>query len=163
MSGCPNLSSQIENMTKRIYIDVDGVLTDGKLTIDHKGEKLFKSFHTRDVRAIRELVSVHGCEVCLVTADTWPGIASFAEKTGADVQFCRDKRDVTVQGGWAVGDDAWDAKMLANADRAFCPADADASVKQIEGIHVLETKGGQGVVAELLRIFANRNNTRIMI
>lgn len=144
----------------KLLVDCDGVLTDGRLTIDHKGEKLFKSFHTRDVRAIRELI-FNGYEVTIVSADDWPGIFHFAEKVGADVHICRDKSDLPFSNYVAVGDDAWDAPMLKEASRAFCPADADQSVLGLPGITILKTKGGQGVIAELVRILLAKKTLKI--
>ncbi len=137
--------------SKTILIDVDGVLTDGRLTIDHRGEKPFKQFHTRDVRAIRELISVHGFEVVLVTADEWPGIHHFSRKVGAEVIMSRSKTNLPYQNFIAIGDDSWDVSMLSQAQRAFCPWDADESVKRVAGITRLETLGGHGVIAEMLR------------
>jgi 3-deoxy-D-manno-octulosonate 8-phosphate phosphatase KdsC-like HAD superfamily phosphatase len=134
---------------KTIYIDCDGVLTDGKLTIDHRGEKMFKSFHTRDVRAIRELISVHGFEVILVSADDWDGLHRFADKVGAVVHLSREKSAASPV-YIAVGDDAWDMPLLKDAQRAFCPRDADWSVKKLPHIEILDCNGGQGVIAELL-------------
>lgn len=131
-----------------LYIDCDGVLTDGTLTIDHQGRKLFKSFHTRDVRAIRELTA-NGWEVTLVTADEWEGIHHFAEKTGAEAKILRNKSDLAGP-YFAVGDDAWDVRMLEQAERAFCPSDADPSVRGLPRVHVLHARGGRGVIAEML-------------
>jgi 3-deoxy-D-manno-octulosonate 8-phosphate phosphatase KdsC-like HAD superfamily phosphatase len=133
-------------------VDCDGVLTDGTLTIDHEGLKLFKSFHTRDVRAIRELVT-NGYEVHIVSADDWGGLEHFAEKVGAEAWCSRDKvfdplRDEPYI---AVGDDAWDVMMLTAAELAFAPADADPSVLSIPGVLKLDTAGGRGVMAEVAR------------
>ena len=137
-------------MPKIILIDCDGVLTDGRLTIDHRGEKPFKQFHTRDVRAIRELI-FNGYEVIIVSADDWPGIHYFAEKVGADVFISRDKGKIPYKNYFAVGDDVWDLEMLKKAKKAFIPADADFSLKNIPGVKVLETMGGHGVIAEVCR------------
>jgi 3-deoxy-D-manno-octulosonate 8-phosphate phosphatase KdsC-like HAD superfamily phosphatase len=138
-----------EAQARRILIDCDGVLTDGTLTIDSRGEKLFKRFHTRDVRAIRELVA-NGFEVTIVSADDWGGTEHFAEKVGAEFSCLRDK------GQWprdyiAVGDDSWDVPLLKGAVEAFCPHDADLSVKRVKGIHVIPVCGGRGVMAEVAR------------
>ena len=132
-----------------ILIDCDGVLTDGCLTIDHRGEKMFKKFHTRDVRAIRELVFSGYC-VVLVTADDWPGIYTFADKVGAEVLILKDKQILPYSNFHAVGDDAWDVPMLAAAVRAFVPADADASVLALPNVVHLKTCGGKGVIAEVV-------------
>ena len=139
-----------DTIAKVILIDCDGVLTDGRLTIDHRGRKQFKQFHTRDVRAIRELVS-HGYEVIIVSADDWEGINYFADKVGADVHICRDKSCVPYSGYIAVGDDAWDVGMLERAEIAFCPMDSDPSVSSIKGIKQLPVKGGHGVIAAMIR------------
>lgn len=135
---------------KKLVIDCDGVLTDGTLTINLKGEKLFKKFHTRDVRAIREFVA-NGWEVVILSADDWGGTAHFAEKVGAEFRVSRTKDDI---GGdyVAIGDDVWDRALLEGATRAFCPNDADPLLfREIPTIEVVRRDGGRGVVAEVLR------------
>lgn len=138
-------------MMDQIYIDCDGVLTDGRLHVDHTGYKMFKSFHTRDVRAIRELIYT-GREVTIVSADDWNGIENFAEKVGASFLCIRDKSSIVARSKnyIAIGDDAWDVPMLEGAAIAFCPSDADASVKSIHGIIISDVKGGCGVIASIL-------------
>lgn len=137
-------------MNKVLLIDCDGVLTDGTLTIDRHGEKMFKKFHTRDVRAIRELI-FNGWEVIIVSADDWPGIFYFAEKVGAEVLILKDKANVPYENYTVIGDDAWDIPMFKKADRCFCPADADILVQEYSHIEVLPKNGGCGVVAEVIR------------
>jgi len=143
-----------------LVIDCDGVLTDGTLTIDCKGEKLFKKFHTRDVRAIRQFVA-SGYEVYIVTADDWDGTMHFAEKVGAHCKVLKDKSRVAEmlhnRPYIAVGDDAWDVPMIAGATHAYCPANADTVVKAT-GAHVLKSNGGEGVIAELLWLMEESKN-----
>lgn len=134
---------------KTLLIDCDGVLTDGTLVITGDGEKMFKKFHTRDVRAIREFVA-RGFEVVIVTADDWPGIHHFAEKVGAEVLIARDKRFLPYSNFIAVGDDAWDVPMLQQARQAYAPFDADWSVLNNEVVR-LDVEGGRGVIASLLK------------
>ena len=136
---------------KTILIDCDGVLTDGKMYIDHNGEKMFKAFHSRDVRAIRELIS-YGYQVVIVTADDWPGSKFFASRTGAEILVTRDKSKIKFDKYIAVGDDAWDVPMLKNAEHAFAPANADVSVKQLCNVQLLYSNGGDGVIAELIHL-----------
>lgn len=135
---------------KTIVMDCDGVLTDGTLVIDHAGEKLFKKFHTRDVRAIRELV-YRGHPVVIVSADDWAGTSKFAEKVGAEFLALRDKSQVPYAGYIAVGDDSWDVGMLMKAAMAFAPSDADASVLGLPWVTTLPIEGGKGVIAALVR------------
>ena len=144
-----------------LVIDCDGVLTDGTLTIDHKGEKLFKKFHTRDVRAIREFVA-RGYEVYIVTADDWDGTRHFAEKVGAQFKHLKDKSKVPdmLDGRpyIAVGDDAWDVPMIAHATQGYCPANADTVLRSM-GTHTLHAAAGEGVIAELLWLMFNNEQT----
>ncbi len=135
-------------MSKIIYCDIDGVLTDGKIWISQTGE-ISKGFNTRDIRAIRELIA-NGYEVNLVTASSWPGIHSFIEKTGAYVIVEREKAKIETKGCIVVADDAWDLAMVRKAKKAYAPKNCDICVKAVPGIKVLKTKGGQGVIAELL-------------
>lgn len=137
-----------------IVCDCDGVLTDGRLNIDHTGEKMFKSFHTKDIRAIRELVA-NGYEFYIVTADDWPGGKEFAQKVGAGFVYLRDKSKVKDHVGdrpfIAIGDDVWDVPMMAMAEKAFTPADGHQfSRTALIGYTRMETKGGHGIIAELL-------------
>jgi 3-deoxy-D-manno-octulosonate 8-phosphate phosphatase (KDO 8-P phosphatase) len=139
----------------KIFIDIDGTLTDGKMYIDHRGEKMFKAFHARDVRAIRELI-VNGYDVTLVTADDHESGKHFAHKVGADYECMRDKGKLGPS-EYAIGDDTWDVAMMEGSRLAFCPADADPVAKRAADI-ILNTNGGQGVIAEMIHHILNVHN-----
>src|SRR5690349_24118780 len=145
-----------ERCNRLVYIDIDGTLTDGKLYIDSDGEKLFKAFNTRDVRAIRELI-YNGFEVILVSADDHPSGVHFAKKVGADFVCLRNKAELPPA-FIAIGDDSWDLQMLRQAEHAFCPLNA-ANAIQLElnktGGMLLQF-GGDGVVAELIDVLKER-------
>jgi len=145
---------------KTLVLDVDGVLTDGKLYMGAGGEKMFKAFHTRHVRAIREFIA-RGFEVVLITADAWPGIKCFAEKVGAELIVERNKSTIVagINGPFMmVGDDVWDASLMKLAEYLFAPRNCDQALKMLDGIEILDINGGDGVVAELLNrlIITNR-------
>lgn len=137
-----------------IVCDCDGVLTDGKFWLSSSGE-ITKGFNTRDVRAIKELIS-WGYEFWIVTASSWPGMEHFAKKTGADVIVERDKSKVkdlfTGRPYIAIGDDVWDVMMIQNAAFAYCPNDAHVSVINRVGSGQLKSKGGDGCIAELVNL-----------
>lgn len=138
---------------KTIILDCDGVLTDNIVHFTHQGERI-KGFHSRDIRAIRELIA-QGFEVIILTQSSWPGAEHFAERTGAVVEIHRDKADWvqrSVQGPYiAVGDDIPDIPILRGAEAAFAPHDADTSLRSVDGVVFLPVKGGQGVIAELVK------------
>lgn len=138
----------------KIYIDFDGVLTNGKLTITSDGSQLFKEVHSRDIRAIRELIA-RGYEVTIISASSSPIIRAYANKVGAKLIVRRDKQNIDLlacEDFIFIGDDAWDIPLLKKAKQAYCPADAYYRVMQIPGIQILKAKGGEGVIAELLDI-----------
>lgn len=134
---------------KIIVCDCDGVLTDGKFWLSGSGDTS-KGFNTRDVRAIKELIS-YGYEFWIVTASSWPGMEYYAQKTGAEIFVMRDKAKLNLQETdyIAIGDDVWDKEILKNAYLAFCPNDADISITHIKNMIRLKTNGGQGCIAEL--------------
>lgn len=133
----------------KICIDFHGVLTDGKLNITHDGV-LFESCHVRDTRAIRELVA-KGFEVYIVTASDSKIIETYCDKVGCERIVKRDKSQMPFDDYIAIGDDVYDIPMLLKANKAFCPADADVALLNNPKIKKLATKGGKGVIAELVR------------
>lgn len=138
-----------------LLIDVDGVLTDNKVYYTHIGERT-KSFHSRDIRAIKELVS-YGFEVYLLTQSSWPGVNEFAKRTGAIVAQEVDKMQWVINNKImdyiCVVDDAPDIQIAMNSKKCYCPADACQNLfKEVPKIKLLSTKGGDGVIAELVNI-----------
>lgn len=134
-----------------IVCDIDSVLTDGKQYITSDGQKLFKAFHSRDVSAIRELI-FNGIRVVLCTADNDGSGQHFANKVGAEFLYLRDKSQIGIDKFIAVGDSAWDVRMLMMAHHRFCPLDAEVVVRDLPGMVILKTKGGQGVMSEIIHL-----------
>lgn len=138
-------------VSKIIIFDVDGVLTDGKFWIDSHGERS-KGFNTRDIRGLRELIA-KGYQVYLITASSWSGMESFAEKTGVEIKVLRDKSEFKIDEPFiCIVDDAWDIPLIKNASQSYCPSDANEFIKQKPGVQILKTKGGEGVAAEMAMI-----------
>ena len=143
-------------MFDTLITDLDGVLTDGKQYISHDGSKLFKSFHSKDIRAIKGFLAM-GVRVIVWSADDWPGAIKWCERVGAEFVEARDKLevlhtlDVDPASTLIVGDDAWDVEAMKAAQWAACPHDADVSVHQgvPQVIDLMYTNGGQGVLAAL--------------
>jgi 3-deoxy-D-manno-octulosonate 8-phosphate phosphatase (KDO 8-P phosphatase) len=139
------------NEVTKILIDFDGVLTDGKIYYTHNGEQ-FKGTNTRDVRAIRELIS-HGYDVIILTASSWSGSENFAKKTGSEVIVAKDKKFFANQlkeKFIAVGDDVWDFGLIEKSERFFAPKDCDKLLKSNNKTEIINCNGGDGVIAELV-------------
>lgn len=138
-----------------ICCDIDGCLTDGKIWVNHQGE-IIKSFNNKDLGAIKELISL-GFQVNLVTASSWPGADSYLKKSGASLFTIRNKETIPFEYDIAIGDSAWDIPMLRKARFLFCPKDASLEVRYLDGIYVLDTKGGEGIMLELVRVLSRWN------
>ena len=141
-------------MITSLVLDCDGVLTDGKQYIGSDGRKMFKAFHTRDIKAVRYLVH-RGIAVYVISADSWPGADAWCDRVGAVFVYARDKlvaiRDLGFDPSETamIGDDAWDVQALKYVEHRYCPRDAEMVVKAIPGMQVLPIKGGKGVVSAL--------------
>lgn len=144
-------------MTRTIIIDVDGVLTDGKVWYTSNGERS-KGFHSRDIRAIRELTA-NGYDIYLLTQSTWPGVEHFANRTGATIAQVVDKlkwiQENHITDFIAFADDVADVEFCKKATQVFYPKNADANfIKKLPcNSSELNIRGGEGVIAEYVQWF----------
>jgi YrbI family 3-deoxy-D-manno-octulosonate 8-phosphate phosphatase len=144
-----------------LFLDVDGVLTDGRIWITPRGEE-WKVFSVRDGAGIR-LALETGLEIVLVTGRSTVAVDRRAEELGIRLvlQGVREKgvcvRELCEERGWeredtaAVGDDLADLPMFAEVAFSFAVADAAPEVRQAADL-VLERAGGQGAVREAVEL-----------
>ena len=163
--------SQITNHNSRIpiqalFLDVDGVLTDGQIYLDGRGHEL-KVFNTKDGHGMRKAAAA-GITICWISGRRSPATASRARELG--VPFCyqgvRDKgariEAVRRRLGLsraeiaAMGDDEPDIPMFEAASLSACPADATPATRRAAGV-VLKTPGGHGAVREFIERILVRN------
>jgi 3-deoxy-D-manno-octulosonate 8-phosphate phosphatase (KDO 8-P phosphatase) len=157
-SWTPELDRRARGL-RFLLLDVDGVLTDGRLHVSPDGE-LFKSFHVRDGLAI-QLARAGGIEVGILSARSSEIVERRAAEVGIGeiVQGARDKgaafRELAARKGLAaaeiayMGDDLQDLAALAAAGIAAAPADAAAEVRAAVD-YVTAARGGEGAVRELV-------------
>lgn len=140
-----------------LVLDVDGVMTDGKLTfLPAQGET--KTFHVRDGLGIQLLLAA-GVKVAVISGrESEPVVRRCRElkvslllqglhdKAAAVEQIGRDL-DVPLEAMAYVGDDLPDLPAFNRVGVAFAVADAAAEVRQAAHV-VLRTNGGQGAVRE---------------
>lgn len=156
----PPDSSQIDGRAKRLralVLDVDGVLTDGRVTYLPQGGES-KTFHVRDGLGIQLLIAA-GCKVALVSGRESEVVARRARELHIDLTFLGidDKvaafesvlRDLGANDedvGY-VGDDLPDLPLVRRAGLSFAVADAAPEVRAAAHV-VLRAGGGQGAVRE---------------
>lgn len=143
---------------KLLILDVDGVLTDGRIILDNEGNE-FKAFHVRDGHGIRLLISA-GVQVALITGRESKIVQRRAHELGITEVFqkCYKKieayehllQKLGVSGAETayVGDDVVD---LAIMDRVALPvAVADAAEEALQAAKLVTSKsGGKGAVREV--------------
>ncbi len=146
-------------MIKLIVLDVDGCLTDGKITYTAEGDEI-KSFNVKDGLAIKSWMRL-GNEVAIITGRKSAIVKRRADELGIKhlyqgiknkmevLQQLADELDIDASQIAAVGDDLNDYKMLKFAGRAFVPNDASHHVKAIADT-VLTRKGGDAAVREMI-------------
>jgi 3-deoxy-D-manno-octulosonate 8-phosphate phosphatase (KDO 8-P phosphatase) len=143
-----------------LLLDVDGVLTDGRLYYGADGETL-KAFHARDGLGLR-LVMAAGLTVGIVTGRRGPALAARCRDLGITLVFdgVRDKAGVleaiVARTGIDpeqmafVGDDLVDLGLMRRVGLAAAVADADDLVRAAAHL-VTAAPGGRGAVREICR------------
>ena len=149
-----------------LVLDVDGVLTDGRIYLDGRGHEL-KVFDTKDGHGMRKAAAA-GITVCWISGRRSPATARRARELG--VPFCyqgvRDKsiRVAQVQRRLgiprkqtaAMGDDEPDLPLFEAATLSACPADAAPAARRAADV-TLKRPGGRGAVREFVEIILARN------
>ena len=141
-----------------VALDVDGVLTDGRLYYGSQGEAL-KVFDVRDGHGIKMLMS-HGIDVALLSSRSSDIVATRARELGIGrvMQGRSDKSQawkelladtgVPASAAGFIGDDLPDLPVLAAAGLAATVADARDEVKAIAH-WITPQRGGCGAVRAL--------------
>ncbi|OLC16753.1 MAG: hypothetical protein AUH29_04260 [Candidatus Rokubacteria bacterium 13_1_40CM_69_27] len=144
-----------------LVMDVDGVLTDGRMVLSERGDEL-KSFHSRDGVAVA-LAKRGGLRTAFVTGEKSTVAQARADKLGVDAVVLGARRkgevleDLCAQFGLPleasayVGDDLLDVPALQRAGLAIAVADAAPEVIEIAHI-VTRARGGQGALRECVEV-----------
>ena len=147
-----------------LVLDVDGVLTDGGLWFDPKGQ-LQKRFDVRDGLGIR-LLQQAGLQLAFLSGGRGGATEVRAEQLG--IQHCmvgiKDKPRalaqlqtdlrISQQHTGFIGDDLNDLAVRKQINLLITPADACAAVRR-QADWVLSRNGGQGAVREAAEAILN--------
>ena len=146
-------------MIKAIVMDVDGVLTDGTVSIDEAGRET-KRVSFADIMGV-SIGRRAGLLFALVSGEGGPVLDRIAAKFGIDEVYrdCKDKaaavRDFATRHGLTlaeicfIGDDLNDLAALEMCGLAAAPADAHPRARSVAAI-VTERGGGAGSVREVV-------------
>ena len=149
---------EVASKIRLLALDVDGILTDGRLYFSNHGEEL-KTFHTLDGHGIK-MLHERKIEVALVTGRT----STILEQRAADLDIgnvyqgsCNklstlnaivEKRPYSIKEVAYAGDDVPDLNALRAVGLSFSVPNAQPSVKAVVDI-ITSLNGGWGAVREI--------------
>lgn len=166
-----NIPEPLAAAVRRIRLlsfDVDGVLTDGRITYSDDGREI-KAFNVQDGTAIKMLADA-GMEIAILTGRDSPMVARRAEELGiqhlaqglADkgpaFQALCDGLGIPLDETAHVGDDLADLVLFDLAGLSISVPNGHPAVRA-RADHVTETSGGEGVARELAELVLRARNS----
>jgi 3-deoxy-D-manno-octulosonate 8-phosphate phosphatase (KDO 8-P phosphatase) len=144
-----------------LLLDVDGVMTDGRIIIDDRGVET-KHFNVRDGQGIT-LLQASGIEVGIITGRTSQVVRHRARDLGVKLvlqgvkdklkayQRIRRSLGLTDDQVAYMGDDYADSTLLAQVGLAAMPGDGWPELRCRVDV-VTRSKGGDGAVREIAEL-----------
>ena len=143
---------------KLIVYDFDGVMTDNKVYVDQDGREMVQVNRADGlaVSAIKKL----DIQQIIISTEKNPVVSARASKLGIPclqgiddkkyslLDYCK-KNDFELNHVVFVGNDINDRDVMEMVGYTFSPADAHSEINKISN-QVMKTKGGHGVIRELL-------------
>lgn len=143
---------------KFLIMDVDGVLTDGSIYVDHKGNESIR-FSRIDGKGL-ELLRNSGVRLGVISQENVPAVLHRLRKLKIDIFSLGEKEKTRVYEKWKLeyklkdaeicvcGDDLNDLPLLKRAGLSCAPVNALPAVKS-NADFVSALKGGEGFVREV--------------
>jgi 3-deoxy-D-manno-octulosonate 8-phosphate phosphatase (KDO 8-P phosphatase) len=158
MENPPDYVYEKAKQLKLLILDVDGVLTDGKLFFDGQGNE-YKCFHARDGHGIK-LLRQTGVEVAIISGRKSNSVALRMQSLGIDLVYqgyenkiaafdeIVEKTGIMPEQMAHVGDDLLDLPIMVRVGLAIAVNDAVAAVKA-RADWCTGLPGGTGAVREV--------------
>ena len=139
--------------------DVDGVLTDGSVTVTTTGEML-RTMSTKDGYAIKTAID-KGFNVCIISGGTNEGVRIRLKGLGvADIYLGAHNKTEQLEDYFNLkklnpenvlymGDDIPDYPVMPCVGLPCCPQDAVPEIKSVSK-YISHKKGGQGAVRDVI-------------
>jgi len=139
--------------------DVDGVLTDGNVTVFPDGQ-LIRKMHIKDGYALKTAIE-NGYNVCIISGGTNEAVRSRLKNLGVSDIYLGvhnkieqlneylDLHNIKLQQVLYMGDDLPDFHVMKTVGLAACPKDAVQEIQDIS-IYISQKKGGNGCVRDVI-------------
>jgi len=144
-----------------LVLDVDGVLTDGRITLTDSGEEI-KSFHVRDGSGMKYWRRV-GKKIAIISGRGSKAVEYRAGELDVDVLRLNSKDKLPVyeevlaelhaaeETVAVIGDDLTDIPLMKRCGLAVAVADAPEELRDMAD-YVTRLPGGQGCVREVIEL-----------
>ncbi len=148
----------LEHITTLIF-DVDGVLTDGTITVTTSGEML-RSMNIKDGYALKTAVD-NGFNICIISGGSNEGVRLRLKGLGIkDIYLGAHNKieqlntylsthNIKSENVLYMGDDIPDYPVMKGIGLPCCPQDAVPEIKNISK-YVSHKKGGKGAVRDVI-------------
>jgi 3-deoxy-D-manno-octulosonate 8-phosphate phosphatase (KDO 8-P phosphatase) len=142
-----------------LMLDVDGVLTNGKVIITEKGE-LIRSMNIKDGYAMKAALA-SGLQIMIITGGRSKGVVSRLKALGIQEVYAGvsnklerfeelvDIFELDPEGILYMGDDIPDMEVMKRVGMPCCPADACPEIKEIS-LYISPFDGGEGCVRDVI-------------
>jgi 3-deoxy-D-manno-octulosonate 8-phosphate phosphatase (KDO 8-P phosphatase) len=160
---------KLENIELFVF-DFDGVLTDNRVLVDADGKESVKCNRADGLafdvlRHLKKAVVIMSTEKNKVVArraeklqvEVYHGVRNKAESL---LKLCKE-RNLQLKNVLFVGNDLNDYHVMKLCAYSACPSDSHDQIKKISKI-ILKSKGGEGVIRELLEDALQMNFLEIL-
>ena len=163
----PEDIAKLSKHIKLIVLDVDGVMTDGRIILDNHGNEL-KAFYVRDGHGIKLAIRA-GIIMAIITGrhsgvvekravelgikDVYQGVK---EKLPAYLELL-SKYNLKDEEVAFMGDDVVDIPLMRRVGLAAAPGDADELTKE-KADFVSIKRGGRGAVRDFIELILKASN-----
>ncbi len=139
--------------------DVDGVLTDGKVTIFPDGQ-LIRTMNVKDGYAMKTAID-NGYRICIISGGTNDAVKSRLRGLGiTDIYLGTHNKieqldeyldiyDIKPENVLYMGDDIPDYHVMKQIGLPACPKDAVPEIQDIS-LYISQKKGGNGCVRDVI-------------
>ena len=162
----PELLQQFKSV-KTFVFDIDGVLTDGTVTVFDNGQ-LYRKMHVKDGYALQLAIKM-GYEVVVISGAVSEPVKTRLAGLGIhnihlgiqDKQSCLIncllQNNLPMESTLYMGDDIPDWEVMKIVGLSCCPVDAVPEIKQIS-TYISPFKGGEGCVRDVIEKVLKLNN-----
>jgi len=153
-----NFKQRLTKITT-IMLDVDGVMTDGKVLVMESGE-MVRNMNSKDGYALNLAVK-KGYRIVVITGGNNEAVKNALSRNGVNDVFIRQHDKLTCYKEYLalhnltdeevvyMGDDLPDHEVMSRVGLAVCPNDAAIEIKEICQ-YISPKNGGDGCVRDII-------------